>query len=46
MQLVKVLEIMEGIQKEFNGGVMGGKMVFMVDFIVFGGCVVIEEVVK
>jgi len=45
-QLAKVLETMEGIQKEFNGGAMGGKMVSMADLIVLGGCAAIEEAAK
>ena len=42
-QLAKVLNTLEAIQKEFNEGGMGGKMVSMADLIVLGGCAAIEE---
>ncbi|MCB2220351.1 MAG: catalase/peroxidase HPI [Bacteroidetes bacterium] len=42
-QLAKVLENLEGIQKEFNGQQMGGKMVSMADLIVLAGCAGIEK---
>jgi catalase-peroxidase len=45
-QLAKVLETLEGIQKDFNGKVMGGKMVSMADLIVLGGCAAIEKAAK
>ncbi len=45
-QLAKVLETYEGIQKEFNGAQMGGKMVSIADLIVLGGCAAIEEAAK
>jgi catalase-peroxidase len=45
-QLAKVLNTLEGIQSEFNGAAMGGKMVSMADLIVLGGCAAIEEAAK
>ena len=37
-QLAKVLETLEGIQKEFNNAQTGGKKVSLADLIVLGGC--------
>jgi catalase-peroxidase len=45
-QLKKVLNTLEGIQKEFNSGAMGGKMVSMADLIVLGGGAAIEQAAK
>ncbi|MHB1197839.1 MAG: catalase/peroxidase HPI [Lutibacter sp.] len=45
-QLAKVLQILEGIQKEFNSAQSGGKMVSLADLIVLGGCVAIEKAAK
>ncbi len=42
-QLKKVLDTLEGIQKEFN---QEGKHVSMADLIVLGGCVAIEKATK
>ena len=42
-QLSKVLETLEGIQKEFNSG---GKTVSIADLIVLGGCAGIEQAAK
>jgi len=42
-QLAKVLEKLEGIQKEFNTAKMGGKQVSLADLIVLGGCAAIEK---
>ena len=42
----KVLETLEGIQREFNGSQTGGKMVSLADLIVLGGCAAIEEAAK
>jgi len=42
-QLKKVLEKLEGIQKEFNGAQKGDKKVSMADLIVLGGCAAIEK---
>jgi len=45
-QLAKVLVILEGIKKEFNGVQSGGKMVSLADLIVLGGCAGIEQAAK
>lgn len=42
-QLVKVLTILEGIQKEFNGSQSGNKKVSMADLIVLAGCIGVEQ---
>ncbi|MFC2082164.1 catalase/peroxidase HPI, partial [Bacteroidota bacterium] len=42
-QLAKVIETLEGIQKEFNSG---GNMVSLADLIVLGGCAGIEKAAK
>jgi catalase-peroxidase len=42
-QLAKVLDILEGIQKEFNGAQSDGKMVSLADLIVLGGCAAVEK---
>ncbi|MBK9962025.1 MAG: catalase/peroxidase HPI [Saprospiraceae bacterium] len=44
-QLAKVLEVLEGIRKEFNGA-QSGKMVSMADLIVLAGCAGIEKAAK
>jgi len=46
VQLVKVLETLEGIQKEFNNAQSGKKQVSMADLIVLGGCAGIEKAAK
>jgi len=43
VQLAKVLEVLEGIQKEFNGK---KKKVSIADLIVLGGCAAIEKAAK
>ena len=45
-QLAKVLQTLEGIQKEFNAAQTSGKMVSMADLIVLGGCAGIEQAAK
>lgn len=42
-QLAKVLEVLEGVQKEFNDAQAGGKRVSLADLIVLGGCAGIER---
>lgn len=42
-QLAKVLKVLEGIQKEFNGSQSGGKAVSLADLIVLGGNAAIEK---
>lgn len=45
-QLVKVLDALEGIQKEFNGAQTDGKQVSLADLIVLAGCAGIEKAAK
>ena len=44
-QLAKVLEVLEGIQKDFNAQA-GNKAVSMADLIVLGGCAAVEKAAK
>jgi len=43
-QLSKVIDVLEGIQKEFNAA--GGRSVSLADLIVLGGCAGIEQAAK
>jgi catalase-peroxidase len=45
-KLARALEVLETIQKEFNGAQKGGKRVSLADLIVLGGCAAIEEAAK
>jgi len=45
-QLKKVVETLEGIQKEFNSVSSGGKQVSLADLIILGGCTAIEKAAK
>jgi len=45
-QLKSVLQILEGIQKEFNSAQSGGKKVSLADLIVLGGCAGVEQAAK
>jgi len=45
-QLHKVLQVLEGIQKDFNGAQSGGKKVSLADLIVLGGCAAVEQAAK
>ena len=45
-ELAKVLQRLEGIQKEFNGAASGGKKVSLADLIVLGGGGAIEQAAK
>ncbi|MFH2045409.1 MAG: catalase/peroxidase HPI [Pseudomonadota bacterium] len=45
-QLKMVLQILEGIQKEFNSAQSGGKKVSLADLIVLGGCAGVEQAAK
>jgi len=45
-QLKTVVQILEGIQKEFNSEQSGGKMVSLADLIVLGGCAGVEQAAK
>jgi catalase-peroxidase len=45
-QLKTVLQVLEGIQKEFNSTKSGGKRVSLADLIVLGGCAGVEQAAK
>jgi catalase-peroxidase len=45
-QLAKVLKVLEGIQKEFNGAQSGKKKVSLADLIVLAGCAGVEQAAK
>lgn len=45
-QLAKVLETLEGIQKEFNNAQSRNKKVSLADLIVLGGCAAVEKAAK
>jgi catalase-peroxidase len=45
-ELAKVLQTLEGIQKEFNASQSGGKKVSLADLIVLGGGAAIEKAAK
>jgi len=45
-QLKTVLQVLEGIQKEFNSAQSGGKLVSLADLIVLGGCAGVEQAAK
>jgi catalase-peroxidase len=45
-QLHKVLDALEGIQKEFNDAQAGGKKVSLADLIVLAGCAAVEKAAK
>ena len=46
-ELAKVLQTLEGIQKEFNSSQAGGtKQVSLADLIVLGGCAAVEQAAK
>jgi len=46
VQLAKVLQTLEGIQKEFNSAQPGNKAVSLADLIVLGGCAGVEQAAK
>ncbi len=45
-ELAKVLQKLEGIQKEFNAAQSGGKKISLADLIILGGDVAIEKAAK
>jgi catalase-peroxidase len=45
-ELAKVLETLEGIQREFNRAASGGKKVSLADLIVLAGCAGVEQAAK
>src|SRR5207302_1405938 len=44
-ELAKVLQVLESIQRDFNGA-HSGKRVSLADLIVLGGCAAVEEAAK
>ncbi len=46
IELPKILETLEGVQKDFNGSQAGGKKVSLADLIVLGGTAAVEEAAK
>ena len=46
MQQAKVLQTLEGVQREFNAKAIGGKQVSLADLIVLGGCAAVEAAAK
>ena len=46
VQLARVVQTLEAIQKDFNGAQSGGKKVSLADLIVLGGCAAIEAAAK
>jgi catalase-peroxidase len=45
-RLARVLEALEGVQREFNGAQAGGKRVSLADLIVLGGCAAVEQAAR
>jgi catalase-peroxidase len=45
-QLAKVLDVLKGIQNEFNKAQSGNKKVSLADLIVLGGCAAVEQAAK
>ncbi len=45
-QLARVLQALEGIQREFNANTTGGKQVSLADLVVLGGCAAVEDAAK
>ncbi|MFB3853757.1 MAG: catalase/peroxidase HPI [Vicinamibacterales bacterium] len=45
-ELAKVLQILEGIQREFNDAHAGAKQVSLADLIVLGGCAAVEQAAR
>lgn len=46
VQLQKVLDTLENIQKEFNGAQTGGKKISIADLIVLAGCAAVEKAAR
>ncbi|MFZ0266408.1 catalase/peroxidase HPI [Caulobacter sp.] len=44
--LAKVLNTLEGVQKDFNGSAAGGKRISLADLIVLGGAAAVEKAAK
>jgi catalase-peroxidase len=46
VELSKILQTLETVQKDFNASLSGGKQVSFADLIVLGGCAAVEEAAK
>jgi catalase-peroxidase len=45
-ELASALQILEGVQQDFNGAQTGGKKVSLADLIVLGGCAAVEKAAR
>jgi catalase-peroxidase len=45
-QLRKVLDVLEGIRRDFNGAAPGGKKISLADLIVLAGCAGVEQAAR
>ena len=45
-QLAKVLGVLEGIQRDFNGTASGGQKISLADLIVLAGCAAVEDAAR
>jgi catalase-peroxidase len=45
-ELAQVLQVLEGIQRDFNGAQSGGRKISLADLIVLGGCAAVEAAAK
>jgi catalase-peroxidase len=45
-QLARVLEILQGVQREFNATQSSGKKISLADLIVLGGCTAVEQAAR
>ncbi len=45
-ELAKVLQVLEGIQSDFNGAASGGKRLSLADLIVLGGSAAVEQAAR
>jgi catalase-peroxidase len=45
-ELARVLQVLEGVQHEFNGSRPGGTRVSLADLIVLGGCAAVEQAAR
>ncbi len=45
-ELAKALEVLEGVQRQFNGSQSDAKKVSLADVIVLGGCAAVEQAAK
>ena len=45
-ELARVLEVLQGIQKDFDASATGGKRISLADLIVLGGCTAVEAAAR